>query len=250
MRKEEFLALYGCCFPEDSQEDANRMWALSCSGKVLCRVCDGRPAAMLTLLPAKLSGALPLGLYYIFAACTHPDYRRRGLMETLLQDAYDSALKDGMQGVFLRPANDSLTKYYMNRGFTVLSRYRIEQLAGFAPSATGTQLNFSSFSRLRDKLLPPHSIAWQAPFLEANCQYIKAFGDEDNLLVYETLGTTLCVRELFGKSAGALAAAVAAKQGCKRILCRQYGSGEPYTLARTIHPLPEIYVGLTLDEFD
>lgn len=250
MRKQDFLTLYACCFPEDSPQDAERMWRLSNTGKVLCRTCGGRPAAMLTLLPAKLCGHTPCGLYYIFAACTHPDFRRRGLMEALLQNAYTTALEDGMQGVFLRPASDALTRYYMQRGFVAFSHYQTEPLVSSAPAATGAELDLSNFCRLRNAFLQTPYIAWPPVFLEANYAYIKVAGNEDSLLVYETQGDALCVRELFGPAGDALAAAAAAQHGCRQILCRRFGSGEPYALARTIRPLPETYVGLTLDAFD
>ena len=119
-----------------------------------------------------------------------------------------------------------------------------------APAATGTELDLSNFCRLRNACLLEPYIAWPPAFLEANDAYIKAAGNEDSLLVFEIQGETLCVRELFGPAGDALAAALAAQHGCRQILCRRFGSGKPYALARTVRPLPETYVGLTLDAFD
>lgn len=245
MTKEEFLTLYLCCFSEDTEKDAERMWQLSAAGKLLCHRQGGQPAAMLMLLPANAQTA---NLYYIFAACTHPAFRRRGLMEGLLQTAYTTALEDGMQGVFLRPASADLTRYYMRRGFVPFCHAQIVPLPPAAPGK-GQALDFTAFCAARQQYLKGPHIVWPTAFLQANFAYLQAFGNADGLLVYETDAETLCVRELFGSAGPGLAAAAARQQGCKRILCRRFGRGEPYALVRSSKPLPETYVGLTLDAF-
>ena len=249
MTKQDFVTLYLLCFPEDTLQDAERIWRLCATGKLLFRSADGRPAAMLLLLPARLCTAfVSYGLYYIFAACTHPAFRRRGMMEELLQTAYTTALADGMQGVFLRPASENLTRYYMQRNFAPFCRYQTEPLPASAPIAAESA-DFPSFCRLRSQYMPAPHIVWPPAFLELNYQYMKTAACKNGLIVYETTGDALCVREMFGPAGNALAAGAAKQHGSNRILCRRFGRGAPYALARSAVALPETYVGLTLDAF-
>ncbi|MBQ7288632.1 MAG: GNAT family N-acetyltransferase [Clostridia bacterium] len=249
MTKDAFLALYLRCFPEDTAQDALQVWQLAKSGKILHHETAGQPVAMLVLLPAVLRAETPCTLYYIFAACTHPEFRRRGIMDELLHAAYDTAITDGRQGVFLRPANQALAQYYAKRNFAVFSRYQTETLTANPTAGAFSSLSFLEFSKRRAALLPTPYIEWAPDFLQTNFSYCTAYADKENLLICETQGDTLCIRECFGPSANTFAATVAAQLGCSKILCRRFGSGAPYAMAHTATPLPETYVGLTLDVF-
>lgn len=249
MNKNEFINLYLLCFTEDTVDDALQTWQLTKTGKLLCHRENGRPVAMLLLLPAVLRAASAYALYYIFAACTHPDYRRRGIMEHLLQTAYTAALADGKQGVFLRPANDALARYYTARHFSAFSHCQTVNLPPRHTHILPTAVDFTAFVTLRQTYLPLPYMDWPLPFLKMNYTCCNVYSGEKSLLVCEKKGGTLCVRELFGENGSALAAAVAAQLHCKKILCRRFGAGAPYALARSTVTLPETYVGLTLDAF-
>lgn len=54
---------------------------------------------------------------YIYGACTHPDYRRKGVMRQLLQQAIAHMKADGVDAAILIPANDDLYEYYTKFGF-------------------------------------------------------------------------------------------------------------------------------------
>ncbi len=248
MNKNDFLNLYLLCFPEDDIKDAEKTWQLSTSGKILCRKDKDKPIAMLMLLPAAFCGENSCELYYIFAAGTHPDYRKQGIMEQLLEEAYSTALADGKQGVFLRPATSKLFEYYGHRGFTPFSYYKTKEIAYQKAETKVCSLDFDNFIKLRKSLLNKPFIEWNEPFLKANFDYFNVFSDGENLLVCEFNGGTLCVRESFGDT-DAIISAVAEKFNCKKVLVRHFGSGKPYALIRANTNIPNTYIGLTLDAF-
>lgn len=248
MNKNDFLNLYLLCFSEDTVEDAEKMWHLSTSGKLLFKEANGKPVATLMLLPATLCGENSCELYYIFAACTHPDYRKQGIMEQLLEEAFSTALADGKQGVFLRPATSKLFEYYGKRGYVPFSYYKTKEITFKKGKAKIFSPDFDTFLKLRGQLLKEPFIDWNEPFLKANFDYFSVFSDGENLLVCEFNDGTLCVRESFGNT-DLLISAVAEKFSCKKVLIRFFGNGEPYALARTKTKMPNTYVGLCLDAF-
>lgn len=79
----------------------------------LVYVEDGRPASMLFLLPACLQGGGErASAYYLYAACTLPEFRGRGYMGRLLNEAAQVGKKRGVFAIALMPAQESLFRYY------------------------------------------------------------------------------------------------------------------------------------------
>ena len=73
---------------------------------------DGKVVSQLFLLPAALcAGAQRFPAYYLFAAATHPAYRGRGLMRTLLGEAERLSRIRGQFAVVLLPGEESLYRY-------------------------------------------------------------------------------------------------------------------------------------------
>lgn len=76
---------------------------------------DDRIVSMFFLLDGELAGEKSK---YLYAACTHSDYRRRGLMENLIDAAVSYCTDNGFSSIFLVPANEKLYNYYSKFGFT------------------------------------------------------------------------------------------------------------------------------------
>ena len=122
---EELKELYLSSFVEDTKEDADflfenvfsKAWLLSLEE-------NGKTVSMLFLMDCVLSTKTEeLPYYYLYAACTHPNYRGKGLMGKLLAKAKDFACKNGKGGIILKPANDSLFKFYKTYGFKEFCKY-------------------------------------------------------------------------------------------------------------------------------
>lgn len=75
-------------------------------------------AGMLFLLPFQLmTGDQRYDGRYIYAVATHPDFRRRGISEAMLEFAHKKAAGEGAALSALVPADKPLFDYYGKRGF-------------------------------------------------------------------------------------------------------------------------------------
>lgn len=59
----------------------------------------------------------PYSAYYFYAAATHPNYRGRGHMAAIINEAEKLATERGIDFIILVPAEESLYKYYAKFGF-------------------------------------------------------------------------------------------------------------------------------------
>lgn len=116
--KEQIKQLWSLCF-SDTEEfidfyfsevyDKNIVEAIENRGEVISAAQS---------IPEILSfGRQSLSVGYIYGACTHPSYRRRGYMETVLSDIHKKMfLKDNILSILV-PASPELFKYYSKLGY-------------------------------------------------------------------------------------------------------------------------------------
>lgn len=116
---ERLKEIYLLSFTDDTKEDADFLFENVFSHAVsLTKEKDGQTASMLYLMECTVNTkdkALPF--YYLYAACTHPKYRGRGLMGALLEDAKKFAEENKKEGIILKPAKPSLFDFYKKYGF-------------------------------------------------------------------------------------------------------------------------------------
>lgn len=116
----KYKELYLLCFTEDTEEDAELLFknVLSKAKLISENYKNGSPIAMLFLMDANIiQNGKALDYYYLYAACTHPSYRGKGIMGNLLERAKETAIKDKKLGIFLKPANPPLFNFYAKSGF-------------------------------------------------------------------------------------------------------------------------------------
>lgn len=78
---------------------------------------NGETVSILFLLPCEmLSGGTVNNAYYLFAAATHSDKRGKGYMSQLIE----RIKTETSAPIILRPANESLIKFYEKSGFYTL----------------------------------------------------------------------------------------------------------------------------------
>ena len=65
---------------------------------------------------------------YLYAACTHPDYRNKGCMGTLLNAAQRQCSQKGFDFISLVPAEDSLFNYYSRFNYIDAFKERVFNL--------------------------------------------------------------------------------------------------------------------------
>ena len=103
--------------------------------------------SMLYMLPYEHS-------IYLYALATLPDYRRRGIMTTLINEACKTARNQGAKSVFLIPA-EGMETYYEQFGFTI---YSGKDLDKNRPPATEYEIKIKDFVQYQDESFTPKKI--------------------------------------------------------------------------------------------
>lgn len=117
--REQLLALYGACFPEDEpgfwQWIFDRVWQPE---NTLYVREGGRIVSSLQMIPCELRlGEERFAAHYIYAAATLPRYQGRGLMAGLLEEAAQEGVRRGQAYSVLITQEDSLLDYYARFGY-------------------------------------------------------------------------------------------------------------------------------------
>jgi len=147
--RERLLTIWCLAFPDDTAQDAQAFWDRFKHCGYVARV-EGTVASMLFLIPAAVEyGETRIPVGYIYAGATHPDHRQKGLYRGLIGYALRCAASDGMQAVFLRPADKSLEESYRRMGFTVpMTRHEMTTADGETHTAM-TPLDAAAYRRER-----------------------------------------------------------------------------------------------------
>lgn len=122
--REKVKELWKRCF-SDSEEFTDMYFRLRYSNDVNMAIQSGEEViAALQMLPYPMTfGGTEIRTAYISGACTHPDYRNRGVMQELLSQAFDRMLHDGIALSTLIPAEPWLFGYYARQGYAPVFRY-------------------------------------------------------------------------------------------------------------------------------
>ncbi len=177
--KQQALALYKTVFYEDNADFAeafiNKYFEKSCRYKLE----EGKMVAMLYLLECTVfAGGKTSKAKYLYAAATHPDYRNKGLMSNLINEALIEN-----EIIITKPANKELFPFYEKFGFTVCSFKDEKEL-----KETGTPINTEEYIRQRRELLKnvPHITLADEEFslngldLYGNSDFVAALDPDDN----------------------------------------------------------------------
>lgn len=120
--KEQLLALYQACFPEDEPSFWNWIFDRLYHPENTLNVREnGRIVASLQMIPCRMQLKDRLfAAHYIYAAATLPSRQGKGLMAELLSRAADEGRKRGQVFSVLITQEDSLLDYYARFGYAPL----------------------------------------------------------------------------------------------------------------------------------
>lgn len=125
------LPLFSSCFDTPPDEAARILAALAPDAFSLISSPDGhRPVSQGILIPLHLGD---FAGFYLYALCTHPDYRGKGYLRRLLSAARSFVAAKGRSFLALIPANAALCATYERAGFT--------QSIGLHASADGSRFS-------------------------------------------------------------------------------------------------------------
>lgn len=157
--------LWKCCFPEDDPAFIQRFLDKIPFGSGFV-ACKGEVLAMLFLLPAQVDfGGQTVPVRYLYAGCTHPAHRGRGIYPRLMQYAALQAAEDGAAAIYLCPASPSLADYYRRLGYR-------DGIGGWftengAPLENRRAVDADEYLKLREKYIPADMPVWRLdPFME------------------------------------------------------------------------------------
>lgn len=259
IRQPELLTpLWQSCF-DDGRDVIETFWRRT-KGRVLCfAALDGSaPVSMLCALPAELVDECGASLRaaYLYAVCTAPAYRRRGLCAALLSYA-EQALHD-FDVCMLVPDGDAMFRYYEKHGYRTAFYHSSFELPARRFEVNVTELTAEEYRNLRELQLYGSFVSYDAPLLELQ----KCAGEASGAGLYrletddavccaaaERRGDCLLFKELLPASPEA-AAALAEKLGCKKAVVRTLGDDVPFGMEKPLHgaALPETsYLGFAFD---
>lgn len=134
MMREKVKNLWKLCF-NDSEAFTDLYFRLRYDNDINLTIRSGEEViAAMQLLPYPMSFCgKELPTAYVSGACTHPDYRGRGVMRQLLSEAFAWMWHREALFTTLIPAEPWLFGYYAGMGYAPVFRYGEEQ---WAPSAS------------------------------------------------------------------------------------------------------------------
>ena len=250
--------LWRSCFP-DSEAAVETFWRKTEGVVQTFAALDGStPVSMLCALPATLvddcGEALPA--VYLYAVCTAPAYRRRGICAALLAYA-EQELRD-YDALLLVPDGEAMFRYYEKRGYRTAFYHRSYEIAPQAADVKLTKLTADAYRNLRELQLYDAFVSYDTPLLDLqNCAseasgaglYRLETADTVCCAAAEKRGDTLLFKELLPDCPEA-AAALAQRLGCAKAVVRTPGGEVPFGMAKALHGavLPEkAYLAFAFD---
>lgn len=188
-------------FPTDTDEEIAAFWR-AMSGVAQCLLCmqGDEAVSMAFLLPAHgCGGQRRVPLWYVYAAATRCDRRGEGLFARLLAEAAARAAKNGVAGLFLRPAEPSLFGYYARQGFqpqcyAVEMRWQANELySKYPPEELKTvESGYAAIRGMWLKRLGGSFVDWSPAVAELALEMAKKVGGG---AVFGSCGAALCERD-------------------------------------------------------
>lgn len=127
--REQVKRLWKMCF-QDTDDFVGLYFRMRYADEINSAIeVDGQVVAALQRIPYPMTcfgTVLPVA--YISGACTHPAYRKQGLMYRLLAEAHREMYRQGICISTLIPADEGLKAYYARSGYTACFRQQLKLL--------------------------------------------------------------------------------------------------------------------------
>ncbi len=206
---EKFKNLWKTAF-DDTEESLDFFFENTVSPDRVLAVFDGGiPVSALYMLESEIVvDKKEYSAYYIYAVCTHPDYRGKGLMKSLFEELFKVAKNRGIDYLFLVPEEEYLFKIYEKIGFKIGFSYS-EKIV-FKKASINERKNKIQKLTYRDyrKILFENSVSvplavlkestFKSFFNSVSGEVKTVFIENEGYALYEETEETLTVYELFG----------------------------------------------------
>ena len=127
--KEKVKALWKLCF-NDSEEFVEMYFRMRYKNEINVAIESGDEViSALQMIPYPMTfGGNIVKTFYISGACTHPDFREKGVMRELLSQAFTRMFHNGIHFSTLIPAEPWLFGYYERMGFASEFKYSTKEI--------------------------------------------------------------------------------------------------------------------------
>ena len=234
-------ALWSECFG-DPQEEVAAFWArLFDKLRVYAEFSGKRAVTMLCALPTELvSGdgeANPCA--YLYALCTAPSERGKGLAHRLLSFAVQDLKAAGFVFAALAPAQEGLFRFYAAQGFTAAFFCREYTVAAQTAPLKISGASPELYRNLREMQLYGSFVSYPEALLALEGERLQRVETADGIYCADVQreGSTLRIRELL-PDAPEIAAALADRFGCETAVVRAEGEALPVGMLRPLAALP------------
>ncbi len=144
--------------------------------------------------------------FYIYAVCTDPDFRGRGLMKKCFDFLFEISKERGVHYLFLVPASESLFKMYEKLGFKngfCYSKRKVCSKDFVSDSKPYEKLTFEDYINIRNSFSKEINLATLGEngfkaFLSPKSETVKAIKIGNGYAVYENESGSVIVHEIFG----------------------------------------------------
>ncbi len=191
----------------DSPESVERFFSKTAEPeKIIAAFCDGVPVSVLYLIESTVivSGA-KFPAYYVYAVCTHPVHRGKGLMKKCIDMAYRKAVADNFSYLYLVPADKKLFDMYESLGFKTGFCYRsvVENKSDYNSFVSScSKLSYKEYLKYREQADYPSAVLGEkafSSFFDPAGESLKVISVRDEgYAVAECEDGNVTVHEVFG----------------------------------------------------
>ena len=252
---ENLKALWKTAF-DDSEENLGYFFKNTASPeRILAVFKDGKPVSALYMLESEIINKEKIySAYYIYAVCTHPDFRGKGLMKSLFEELFKVSQSRNIDYLFLVPEEEYLFNIYEKLGFKKGFSYS-EKLI-YKKSFQNTQaiktqkLTYPKYREIikENKNNVPLAVLKESTFNSffnsVSGQVKTVFIENEGYALYEETEEVLVIFELFGNE-NLLLNEVFSNTEKEEVIYRQISNENPipYGMFFKLSDVPEIQNG-------
>lgn len=223
--------------------------------RVLAVFQNGKPVSALYMLESEIiQEEKTYSAYYIYAVCTHPDFRGKGFMKSLFEELFRVAKSRNIDYLFLVPEEEYLFNIYKKTGFKNGFSYSQKELYKKDFQNTKTikteKLTYEKYRKCikeNPKNVPVAVLkesTFNSFFNSVSGEVKTVFVENEGYALYEETEEKLTVFELFGNEE-TLLNAVFKNTDKESIIYRQISNENPvpYGMFYKLNEAPEIQNG-------
>lgn len=251
---ENLKALWQTAF-DDSKESLDSFFENTVSpDRVLAVFKEGKPVSALYMLESDIISGKTYSAYYIYAVCTHPEYRGKGLMKSLFDELFKVAKGRSIDYLFLVPEEEYLFNIYEKLGFKNGFSYseKVASKKDFINEGKNKiqKLTYKDYRKILSESFVnvPLAVLKETTFnsfFNSVSGEVKTLSVEnEGYVLYEETEEKLVIFELFGNE-NLLLNAVFRNTEKEEIIYRQIANENPipYGMLYKINDVPEIENG-------